>query len=239
MKDANFISRGLLLILVVAALVSCSKSNHDCPGNAQKQFNLSDFKRVKAGEAFKLNIVKGERYSVTANGCSNDLADLDLIVAGDDELEIKYKQFRNKRERVDFTITLPLLKSVNFSGVTAGNISGFQGHSSVIRFILSGESTADVSGAGINMNFSLSGNSKLKLAGMTDNLYGNISGNGELYSYDLHTKEADVEVDGNGKAYIMPWDILYASVAGNGRVYYKLGPRTYLQVSGNGKVIQE
>jgi hypothetical protein len=42
-------------------------------------------------------------------------------------------------------------------------------------------------------------------------------------------------VDGNGKAYIMPWDILYASVAGNGRVYYKLGPRTYLQVSGNGK----
>jgi hypothetical protein len=38
------------------------------------------------------------------------LPDLDLIVAGDDELEIKYKQFRNKRERVDFTITLPLFK---------------------------------------------------------------------------------------------------------------------------------
>jgi hypothetical protein len=173
--------KNLILIFCVALLfASCDKEKQDCPGATEKTFAITGFTKVNAGDAHHITISKGSEFSIKANGCSSDLNDLEISLQSNHILNIKYKNFKNDRYRVDFTITMPLLVSANLAGASKGNISGFGGQNTVIRTVLSGASECTVSGTGINASFDISGASKLYLSGNTESLYGTISGASEL-----------------------------------------------------------
>lgn len=230
----------ILFTALIFTFYSCTKEKRECPGPTEKDFSLAGFTKINAGDANTVTITKGDNFSIKAKGCSNDLADLDLSVQPGQFLDIKFKNHRDNRYRVDFIITLPTLVSVNLSGAAKGTINGFQGQNTVIRTILSGASECTLNGAGVNVQMDISGASKLIASGSTESLYGTISGASSLEAYSVTAIEVDIAASGNSKAYVRPVDRFFAEASGNSRIYYKGNPAAkHFETSGNGKIIQE
>ncbi len=220
--------------------VSCNREKTACPGPADKNFPVTGFSKVAAGETFTLTLSRGSGYSVYASGCADDLADLDLSVGNGQVLNIGYNHFKRNRHRVDLNITLPILTAVNLSGEAKGNISGFKDQGSVIRSVLSGNAACTLNGAAVVSQVDLSGNADLIIKGAAENLYGSISGNAILHAYENNSLEVDIDVAGNGTAYVTPLEKIFGEVSGNSRIYYRGNPRLKNFVtSGNGKVFNE
>jgi Protein of unknown function (DUF2807). len=227
-------------LLIALAAFSCSKEKRECPGSIEKSFDFTDFQRIKLGDANTVKITKGDTYSIKAKGCSNDIADLAIDVEGGQTLNIRFRNHRQNRYRIDFEITMPALLSVNLSGASKGDISGFQGQQTVIRTILSGASECKLDGAGSNVSVDISGASVLNVTGSTESLYGVISGASKLESYGLASTEVDLSVSGSSKAWVKPVDAIYIEASGASRVYYKGNPAVKeFNTSGDGRVIQE
>ena len=230
----------VLIFAIAVLLVSCDKEKQECPGSTERTFALTGFTKVNAGDAHHVSISKGNEFSIKANGCAADLDDLELTLESNHILNINYKNSRHDRYRVDFTITMPHLVSVNLSGASKGIINGFGGQNSVIRTIVSGASECNVHGTGINAQVDISGASKVYLSGNTESLYGTISGASVLRSYDVASTEVDISVSGSSTAYVRPLDEFYAEASGNSVVYYKGSPNTtHFETSGNSKIIHE
>jgi len=230
----------ILISLIATLVVSCGKEKQVCPSSTERTFNITDFSKINVGDAHHVTITKGDEYSIKASGCSDDLNDLELTLESNHVLNIKYKNFRNGRNRVDFAITMPRLVSVNLSGASKGFITGFGGQNSVIRTVVSGASECSVSGTGINASFDVSGASTVYLSGNTESLYGTISGASELHSYDVSATEVDITVSGSSTAYVKPLESLFADASGNSVVYYKGAPSTtHFETSGNSKIIRQ
>jgi hypothetical protein len=219
---------------------SCDKEKQECPGSSEKTFTITGFTKINAGDAHHITINKGNEFSIKANGCTSDLNDLELTLDANHILDIHYRNHKQNRYRVDFTITMPQLIAANLSGAAKGTISGFGGQNSVIRTVLSGASECTVAGTGINAAVEISGASKLVLTGNTESLYGNISGASRLEAYGVAATEVDISVSGSSKAYVRPLQVLIAEATGSSQVYYKGNPATkHFETSGNGKIIQE
>jgi hypothetical protein len=233
MKNWIFIS------ITAIFIVSCDKK-HECPASTERTFDLTGFTKINAGDAHQVTITKGDEFSIKARGCTVDLNDLELTLESNQILNIKYKNSWNDRYRVDFTITMPRLVSVNLSGASKGFISGFGGQNTVIRTVVSGASECSVSGTGINASVDISGASRVYLSGNTENLYGTISGASELRSYDVSATEVDITVSGSSTAYVRPLQSIFADASGNSVVYYKGTPTTtHFETSGNSKIVRE
>jgi hypothetical protein len=232
MKNWIFIS------ITAIFIVSCDKK-HECP-STERTFDLTGFTKINAGDAHQVTITKGDEFSIKARGCTVDLNDLELTLESNQILNIKYKNSWNDRYRVDFTITMPRLVSVNLSGASKGFISGFGGQNTVIRTVVSGASECSVSGTGINASVDISGASRVYLSGNTEHLYGTISGASELRSYDVSATEVDITVSGSSTAYVRPLQSIFADASGNSVVYYKGTPTTtHFETSGNSKIVRE
>jgi len=232
----NLIFTSIIAILVV----SCDKTKPECPGSTERTFAIADFTKINMGDAHVVTITKGDQFSIKASGCTDDLDDLELTLESNHILNIKYKNSRNHRYRVDFTITMPRLVSLNLSGASQGFISGFGGQNTVIRTVVSGASECSVSGTGINASVDISGASKVYLSGNTESLYGTISGASELRSYDVSATEVDITISGSSTAYVRPLESIFADASGNSVVYYKGTPTTtHFETSGNSKIIRE
>ena len=95
--------KNLILIFSIALLfASCEKEKQECPGATEKTFAITGFTKVNAGDAHHVTISKGSEFSIKANGCASDLNDLELTLQSNHILNIKYKNSRNDRYRVDF-----------------------------------------------------------------------------------------------------------------------------------------
>jgi len=234
MKNWIFIS------IIALLVVSCDKQKPECPGSTERAFAITGFTRINAGDAHHVTITKSDQFSINASGCTEDLDDLELTLESNHILNIKYKNSKNNRYRVDFTITMPTLVSVNLSGASQGFINGFGGQNTVIRTVVSGASECSVSGTGINASFDISGASRVYLSGNTESLYGTISGASELRSYDVSATEVDISVSGSSTAYVRPLESIFAEASGSSVVYYKGTPTTtHFETSGNSKIIRE
>ena len=230
----------LLAGLTTLLFTACDKEKRECPGATEKTFALNGFTKIKAGETFKIAVIKGDNFSIKASGCNSDLNDLEISVATGGFLDIKYKTYRNDRFRVNFTITLPTLSTIHLSGAANATVSGFSGQNVVIRYILSGNTTVVSTGTGINAQADMSGSSSLTINGNTESLYGTISGNTRLNAYDLSATEVDIAVSGTSKAWVKPVQAIYAEASGEARVYYRGNPATTsFSTSGNGRIIKE
>lgn len=231
-----------LIFCTTLALVvfSCSKEKQECPGSIEKDFALTGFTKVNLGDANTVTVTKGNDFSIKAKGCADDLSDLDLSTEPGQILDIQFRNYKKNRNRVDFIITMPLFVSVHLSGAAKGNISGFQGQSTVIRTILSGASECILDGTGINLAVEISGASKLTASGATESLYGNISGASSLEAYGVTATEVDITVSGSSKARVTPINSIFAEASGASIVYYKGDPASkHFETSGNGKIVQE
>ncbi len=230
----------ITLSLFAFVLASCHKETKPCPGATDKNFAVANFNKVSAGETFTVTVSRGSNYGVLAQGCADDLADLDVSVDNNHLLNINYSNYRSQRNRVDFTITLPTLTAVQLSGASKGTVNGFKDQLSSIRTVLSGNAHCTLNGAPIIAQLELSGNADFMVTGTTENLYGNLSGNAALHAYEVAALEVDIDASGNATAYVAPTSKLFAAASGNSRIYYKGNPAgKLLETTGNGKIIKE
>ncbi|MEI9912798.1 MAG: DUF2807 domain-containing protein [Bacteroidota bacterium] len=230
----------ILFTAIVFAVSSCEKEKKECPGATEKNFALTGFTSINAGETFTVTVTKGTDFSIKATGCADDLADLALSVGAGGILDLKYRAYKMNRYRVDFIITLPVLTALHLNGAAKGTINGFSGQPVVVKNVLSGASECTMTGTAINAQIELSGTSVLHLTGNTETLHGNISGNSQLNSYGTNATEVDISVSGTSKAFVKPMERFFAEASGQSRVYYKGNPTTTQFVtSGNGRIIRE
>jgi hypothetical protein len=188
----------------------------------------------------RLHISKGNTFSIKADGCSRDVNDLRVQSKPNGVLEFDFSRNLNRRSPVDIDITLPNLIASNLSGAAEATISGFGGGTTVMRFVLSGASKANVEGTSAQTHLDLSGASVLTLNGNTNLLTGTISGASELKAFTTPAQEVDISASGGSKAYVHAQNILRADATGGSRIVYKGSPTVKeITSSGGGQVIAE
>ncbi len=227
----------LLLALMVVGCFGAVRGSGDL---ATRQFDYSDFTRLKVGNAFEVKLWRSDSFNVVIK-MDNNLFDYLNTSKSGDTLEIGLKSgysYFSYTARVE--ITMPELGKLGFSGATSGTVSGFD---SVQPFAveLSGASslemsdiaTADVdfeiSGAsrlrgsitaGGKVKFDVSGASSVVLSGLADNLIADISGASSLDLEEFPVGDANVAFSGASNGKINMDGTLNADLSGASHLYY-------------------
>ena len=97
----------------------------------KKNYPLKGFDKLDMSNAFQIDVTQGSTFSISVDAERyEDLEDLSVIISNG-TLIAKYRdgkggwKWNNNRKKVYFTIVMPTLKLVDFSGATKSKISGF------------------------------------------------------------------------------------------------------------------
>lgn len=205
-----------------------------------KEYSLKGFDKLEISSAFVIDVKYGNSFKVLVDAeRTEDLEDLDVRLSGS-TLIVKYRdskgwKWNNNRKRVSFTIVMPNLKQVDFSGATKSKISGFNDLEDVtLKF--SGAANAEVSINADKVNLDCSGASRLKLNGKTSKLNFDLSGASNVDSYNFVARDVDAEVSGASSAKVNASKTLNVEASGASSVRYKGQPSVRSDVSGASSV---
>lgn len=229
-------------LLAAFAVSSCGKEyeERECPSSTERVFDVTGFTKVTAGETFTISIVKGNAFEVKASGCENDLNDLSVELTGGSFLELKYKVYRKKRYNVNFTITVPEIRSANLSGVAKGKVTGFDAQTTFLRAVVNGAAELQIDGNPEDIQFDVSGAGTLILKGQTATLKGMVSGAGVLRAFDTPCPQIDIAASGTGLAQVNALQSITADASGASHIVYRGNPATRdFSTSGTGKITKE
>jgi hypothetical protein len=231
------IQKLLLVPAVLLVLASCKKDKSEQTVK-EKEFNLTGFAQVYAGEKVNLIIKQGAIFNIKARGAANNVDKLDFELTGD-VLDIAYEDGATA-DVVDISITMPHLETVILSGDIVATVRGFQNQVGNVGFILSGRAKATAHDGATVFAFDVTGNAELNLNGFVASLAGDVSLNGVVKAYGLTATRAYITTMQNAKAYVRPTNIFFGSASGNSRIYYKGDPPDMeLEETGNGEIIKE
>ena len=115
----------VVVLLTIGLSTGCTAFVVKGSGNLDTQeYYFSDFTNIKVGSAFKVNISQSDSYSINITADDN-LFNYILVSRRGSTLEIGYKggNYTDTTQRAE--ITIPHLRSLEFSGATEGTVSGF------------------------------------------------------------------------------------------------------------------
>ncbi|MFD1142100.1 head GIN domain-containing protein [Larkinella insperata] len=225
---ALFTSLLLSTVLISVAAVSPSGSqlaeimNTLTMQEESRTFNVSNFDKLDLGSAFTIHVSRGSGYKVTASGRSSDLEELEAKVSGG-KLQIRYKDKLNwnrNRQRVTVNITMPELSSVEFSGASRSDVTGFR-NIKELGISISGASSSTIEVDAERVMVDLSGASSVTLSGQAKRLQGEVSGATTLKAYDLKVASATVDLSGASSARMHVTDRLEAEASGASNLTYR------------------
>lgn len=217
-----------------------SSCHHEDPGPLQedrRDFSVIDFDRLEMGSAFNIIVEQGNSYSVTVKGDRRNINDLDVYKSGN-TLIIEFEDNANRRHDTYITITMPTLKSINFSGASDSRIRGFESDDELNVF-LSGASVLQLDADFREIDAIVSGASTLRLHGHGDELTANISGASNLQAFDYAVREASIDISGASEGKITATDELRVSAAGASSVLYRGDPAVSSTTSGASSVSKD
>lgn len=225
----------LLGSLALIGLESCVYVNSDdnIPprGEDTRIYDFRNFDEIIMSHAFRVHVHAGSTFSVAATGELNDLDDLNVFVQ-DGKLVARYNNsWKNNRRQMDIDITMPVLKSADFSGAVNATVEGFE-NLSKLELELSGASRCDFDGTAQSLEFDLSGASELNLIGSGKYLDGELSGASKLNAFDLSAEESDLDLSGASSARVWITKFLDVDASGASSVRYKGNPGINQKLSG-------
>ncbi|MEJ7644034.1 MAG: DUF2807 domain-containing protein [Chryseolinea sp.] len=228
----NIINRfGFLLAVVASALItSCTTEDPGPVQEVEKQFALIDFDRLEMGSGLNINVTQGNNYNIMVKGDRRNIEDLNVRNVGN-TLVIEYEDHGNRNHTTYVRITMPELKSVNFSGGSFSEVTGFESDQR-LDFILSGGSFSQLNAGYRDVKIILSGGSKLRLYGLGDELNAEISGASELSAFDYPVRAARLNVSGASSGKVTVTDQLAAVAASASSVLYRGSPTVSSEVTG-------
>ncbi|KQS31358.1 head GIN domain-containing protein [Dyadobacter sp. Leaf189] len=222
------------VFLAAFCLQSCvyveSDDNIPPRGTSTRTYDFKNFDELEMGDAFRINVVSGSSFAVSATGELNDLDDLHIFVQ-DGKLVARYEDYSRNRKRMDIDIVMPDIEEANFSGAVHAGIENFENLPS-LKIELSGASQCEFDGSAREMEFNLSGASKLNLFGEAKFLDGELSGASQLFAFGLPVEESDLDLSGASKAEIFAAKKLVVEASGASQVRYKGNPEIRQDLSG-------
>ncbi|MDI9865897.1 MULTISPECIES: head GIN domain-containing protein [Bacteroidota] len=210
---------------------------------SQKDFNLSGFNEIEMSSAFVIDVTQGSTFKVHADAeRSEDLEDLEVKVSGK-RLIARYKDkgswgWNKNRKRVHFTIVVPDIKVLDFSGATKSKISGFN-DLEYLKVQFSGASSSEISVNVDKLLFDISGASNVTLRGKGSIMKLDASGASKFNALDFVAKDADLDVSGATSVRVNASKTLNVEASGASSVRYRGTPSVRSDASGASSVRSE
>ena len=235
---------GLILLLVAAtALAGCRTvllSEQNGPV-ITREYEFTDFTGIEVGHAFELEVTPSDTYKVTITAGEKVLDRIDVKKAGGIlNFDINDLFFTwNTRPKV--AIAMPVLRDLDMSGASKGNVRGFKsaedfnlvlsGASELDLDMETGDFTADISGASrlagfikaASSHIELSGASRSELKGAGGDMILDASGASHVNMIDFAVEDAHIELSGAS----------YAGLTIDGELNADLSGASSLEYGGN------
>lgn len=227
----------IFIVLSAIWLGSC-KQDLGPYREVNRSFSQTSFDRLNMGSGFHVDVQSGGNFAIAVRGNETDVNDLDLTVRNS-TLHVEYRN-SGRKQRYDtyFTITMPTVRAVNFSGAVKSTITGFTDLNE-LDVVLSGASKSDISLNATRLTTSLSGASTAIVVGNGTTLTSEVSGASKLETYDFPVTQADLDVSGASTARVRVKDALTVKASGASKVWYRGTPRVNSNISGASTLTQE
>lgn len=227
----------ITLLLSSILITSCLEEDPGPRQSDSRQYAISDFDRIVAGDALVVTIKQGNSFSIQADGDQRNLDDL-LVYKNEHTLIVRYDHFEKRQHSTSVIIILPTLIGVDFSSAVNATISGF---TNVIEFdlSLSSASLAQLEVEASVLNFSLNGASQLRLRGNGEALNGSLSGASLLSAFNYPATKAKLVVTGASNGKVNVSQQLEINASGASLILYRGNPQVKAEVSGESIVKQE
>ncbi|GAB3552563.1 head GIN domain-containing protein [Spirosoma fluminis] len=225
------------LLVLLTFLASC-KEDIGPYEEVTRTYSLADFNKLAMGSGFQVDVRFGNIYQVEVRGNRTDVDDLDVNVRSS-TLNAQYRNYnRKQRYKTVFTVTMPTVRAVDFSGAVKSTIVGFT-NLNELDVKLSGASKAAVSVNAARVSHDLSGASQLIITGNGTRLSGGLSGASTLDAYEFPVNQAELDVSGASNARVQVTDALNVKASGASKVRYRGSARVNSEVSGASTVSRD
>ena len=188
-----------------------------------RDYTATGFDGIVIGNAFKINIQRGDNFSVKVTGTEQDLKSVAVKVQ-DNELQIRiekeceFLKFSNEGE-LTVDITMPHLINLDLSGATVSTIKGFD--EDAINVDVSGASVAKLYINSKKINIDVSGASPLQLVGACAELHCELSGASSFNGYGCEADNVELDASGASSAKVFANRKLIADASGASSISYK------------------
>lgn len=224
----------ILLAVFATVLTSCNREDVGPLQEGEKAFLLTGFDRLEMGSGFEVTVQAGPAFKIMTKGDQRNLDDLEVVVRNG-TLTAEYRTFKNRKYTTAFTITMPTLRGVNFSGGVHATVTGFADLAS-LDIEHSGGSHGNWEVLATRTNAVVSGGAKLQLSvpkittgddsitGPVNQLTIDASGAAKVYAFDYPASEVNVKASGASHAEITANQSLKADASGASKIRYRGNP---------------
>lgn len=246
MKKITVVLAVLLIFIVGLTATGCivkgTTTGEDAGDRTTRTYDYTDFTEIEIGNAFSLEVIPSDEYSITITAGENILNKLDVTKTGK-RLEIDLDGwFFNLRGDMKATVTMPALEGLYLSGATRTVANGFSSDSD-FRAEVSGASTLnmdleagkcdiEISGASrvkgnltaADTDFDVSGASTLDLTGSGSDTSIVASGASRIELQNFTVEDADIDLSGASSGTVNASGKLDANLSGASTLNYTGGP---------------
>jgi hypothetical protein len=225
------------IIAFVLGLSACIREDIGPYQPGEQTYALTGFDRLNMGSAFAITVQSGPTFSIVAEGDRRNLDDL-TVYTRNGTLFAEYRNNRSRKHQTSFTITMPALRAVSFSGASQSTITGFVSENDM-AINLSGASRCQFTGEARQLLVDLSGASRLETTGRGALLSAELSGASTLQAFPYLVSEAIIDASGASKANVSVSNTLTVDASGASSIRYRGAPTVRQKVSGASSVQRE
>lgn len=252
-------SKAILLIAGAGLLSACNmvsaKEKRD-PGPMTEEVQQVDaFNQLYVGGEYNVTVTTGEDHGFSMSGPQGKIDDTEVTVE-DGRLTIKQKDnwdFGWNSDRVDVTITVPMLEEASLGG--SGRVSINNIDAAAFKSTLSGsgeiniaEMAADkaelkVTGSGDlevgdltagEVSMTVTGSGDIKAAGTADSIDAGVMGSGDITARELTARIGEFRVTGSGDIRANVTETASGSTTGSGDILISGGAECDGRSTGSG-----
>ncbi|MBU0473420.1 MAG: DUF2807 domain-containing protein [Bacteroidetes bacterium] len=219
----------LLFVSILFITAGCDESITDSNGIkgsgnvVDVAIDFTNFSKVEGGNAFKINITKGEVYSVVLKVDDNIVKYLEVSKEGNALKVFLENGHSFNNVTLEAYITIPNLESVNFSGAVNASINNFEFEND-LNVELSGASNLTSNIKTGDVIFKISGASRATLSGRGENISANVSGASSLQLFNFSIINANLNISGASSSTLNISGLLNANISGASSLYYSGNP---------------
>ena len=237
MKTQNYFRNVLVMITLMLITNLLNAQN-------KKDYPLKGFDKLDMSSAFQIEVTQGSTFKVSVDAeRSEDLEELSVTISNG-TLIAKYREgkggwkWNNNRKKVSFTIVMPTLKLVDFSGATKSKISGFNDLEELtLKF--SGAANSEINVKADKVKLDCSGASSIKMNGNASKMNFDISGASNVNCYNFPAKDVDADISGASSVKVNASKSLTVEASGASSLRYRGQPSVKSDVSGASSVKSE
>jgi len=189
-----------------------------------KEINVADFSRVEAGQAFLVEIVKGDAFSTKITIDDNLFPEV-MVVKEGTTLRIGFntKKSISQQGPSKVSVTMPHLEGIKLSGASKATLKGFD---SAKEFAAKLEGASQLAGdmKAAKVNLALTGASKVKLQGSAKEGTLSATGASVLDLKDYNLASADARLSGASKATVTVLEKLDYNLSGASQLTIRGNP---------------